>query len=57
MTLRQGIAKALEERRQMMRLNRIEMKTADEKYRKWLEAENRRHGAEIIRLENQLMTS
>jgi hypothetical protein len=56
MTLRQGIAKALEERRQMMRLNRAEMKRADQEYKAWLEAENRRLGTDIIRLENQLLT-
>jgi hypothetical protein len=56
MTLRQGIAKALEERRQMMRLNRAEMKRADQEYKEWLEAENRRLGTDIIRLENQLLT-
>jgi hypothetical protein len=56
MNLRQGIAKALEERRQMMRLNRAEMKRADQEYKAWLEAENRRLGTDIIRLENQLLT-
>jgi hypothetical protein len=56
MTLRQGIAKALEERRQMLRLNRAEMKRADQEYKEWLEAENRRLGTDIIRLENQLLT-
>lgn len=57
MTLRKLISEAINERRQMMRLNRAEMRGADEKTKQWLEAENRRHGAEIIRLENQLLTS
>lgn len=56
MTLRKGLAKAIEDRRQSIRSNRIEMKRADQDYKEWLQRENRRLGSEILRLESQLLT-